>query len=151
MVEKEGVIIRDYAIKRILQGILLVFAVSFLVFALMYMMPGNPIDIVTDSKVSPEKKAEIAHELGYDLPFLVQYKNWLVNAVHLDFGNSLRYKNPVWDMMAARIPYSSHRTYMCGQEGQLLRPFHCELLTAFIIYPLILAWRTCHSAFCGQA
>ena len=111
MVEKEGVIIRDYAIKRILQGILLVFAVSFLVFALMYMMPGNPIDIVTDSKVSPEKKAEIAHELGYDLPFLVQYKNWLVNAVHLDFGNSLRYKNPVWDMMAARIPYSLK---LCG-------------------------------------
>ena len=111
MVEKEGVIIRDYAIKRILQGILLVFAVSFLVFALMYMMPGNPIDIVTDSKVSPEKKAEIAHELGYDLPFLVQYKNWLVKAVHLDFGNSLRYKNPVWDMMAARIPYSLK---LCG-------------------------------------
>ena len=77
----------------------------------MYMMPGNPIDIVTDSKVSPEKKAEIAHELGYDLPFLVQYKNWLVNAVHLDFGNSLRYKNPVWDMMAARIPYSLK---LCG-------------------------------------
>ncbi|MBQ2145267.1 MAG: ABC transporter permease [Oscillospiraceae bacterium] len=102
---------RDYAIKRILQGILLVFAVSFLVFALMYMMPGNPIDIVTDSKVSPEKKAEIAHELGYDLPFLVQYKNWLVKAVHLDFGNSLRYKNPVWDMMAARIPYSLK---LCG-------------------------------------
>ena len=111
MVEKEGVIIRDYAIKRILQGILLVFAVSFLVFALMYMMPGNPIYIVTDSKVSPEKKAEIAHELGYDLPFLVQYKNWLVKAVHLDFGNSLRYKNPVWDMMAARIPYSLK---LCG-------------------------------------
>ena len=77
----------------------------------MYMMPGNPIDIVTDSKVSPEKKAEIAHELGYDLPFLVQYKNWLVKAVHLDFGNSLRYKNPVWDMMAARIPYSLK---LCG-------------------------------------
>ena len=98
-------------IKRILQGILLVLAVSFLVFALMYMMPGDPIDIVTDAKVSAEKKAEMAHELGYDLPFLVQYKNWLVDVIHLDFGTSLRYKTPVWEMMSARVPYSLR---LCG-------------------------------------
>ena len=40
-----------------------------------------------------------------------KYTTRLVKAVHLDFGNSLRYKNPVWDMMAARIPYSLK---LCG-------------------------------------
>ena len=60
---------RDYVIKRIFQGLLLVICVSFLVFCLMYAMPGDPIDMLVDSKVSEERKAEIAHEYGLDQAF----------------------------------------------------------------------------------
>ena len=66
---------RDYIIKRLLLGLLLVIAVSFLVFCLMYLMPGDPVDLAISDRVSDARKAEIAHELGYDRPFLVQYKN----------------------------------------------------------------------------
>lgn len=111
MREKGDVIIRDYVIKRILQGILLVISVSFLVFSLMYMMPGDPVDMVVDRKVSEEKKAEIAHELGYDQPFLTQYKNWVDDVTHGDFGTSTRYKVDVADLMKQRIPYS---LTLCG-------------------------------------
>ena len=52
---------------------LLVICVSFLAFSLMYMMPGDPIDMVVDQKVSAERKEEIRHEMGYDQPFLTQY------------------------------------------------------------------------------
>ena len=55
---------KSYLIKRVLQGVLLVVSVSILVFSLLYMMPGNPVDMVVDRKVSAEKKAEIAHEMG---------------------------------------------------------------------------------------
>ena len=58
---------------------LLVVCVSFLAFSLMYMMPGDPIDMVVDQKVSAERKEEIRHEMGYDQPFLTQYKNWVSN------------------------------------------------------------------------
>lgn len=64
---------RGYLVKRVLQGILLIVAVSMLVFSLLYMMPGNPVDMIVDRKVSVEKKAEIAHEMGYDLPLTEQY------------------------------------------------------------------------------
>ena len=111
MREKGDVIIRDYVIKRILQGILLVISVSFLVFSLMYMMPGDPVDMVVDRKVSEEKKAEIAHELGYDQPFLTQYKNCVDDVTHGDFGTSTRYKVDVADLMKQRIPYS---LTLCG-------------------------------------
>ena len=77
----------------------------------MYMLPGDPVDMVIDGKVSAERKAEIAHEMGYDQPFLTQYVNWAKNALHGDFGTSLRYKQDVWDMMKARIPYSLK---LCG-------------------------------------
>lgn len=90
---------------------LLVIAVSFLVFCLMYMLPGDPVDMVVDRKVSAERKAEIAHELGYDQPFMTQYFNWAKNALRGDFGTSIRYKSAVWDLMKARIPYSLK---LCG-------------------------------------
>ncbi len=89
-----------------MQGLLLVICVSFLVFSLMYMMPGDPVDMVVDRKVSEERKAEIAHEMGYDLPFFTQYKNWASDILHGDFGISTRYKSEVWDLMRQRIPYS---------------------------------------------
>ncbi|MEE0516184.1 MAG: ABC transporter permease [Emergencia sp.] len=97
--------------KRLLQGVLLVIAVSFLVFCLMYALPGDPIDMVINDKVSEERKAEIAHEMGYDQPFLKQYVNWASDAIHGDFGISLRYRQDVWSMMKARIPYSLK---LCG-------------------------------------
>ncbi len=77
----------------------------------MYAMPGDPVDMVVDRKVSAERKAEIAHELGYDQPFMTQYFNWAKNALHGDFGTSVRYKSQVWDLMKARIPYSLK---LCG-------------------------------------
>ena len=53
----------------------------------MYMMPGDPIDMVVDRKVSEEVKQEMAHELGYDQPFMTQYVNWVDGVLHGDFGS----------------------------------------------------------------
>lgn len=95
-----------------IQGILLVFSVSILVFSLLYLMPGNPVDMVVDRKVSEEKKAEIAHEMGYDRPLVEQYVDWLKGIiVNHDFGKSTRYKTKVWDLMTKRIPLS---LTLCG-------------------------------------
>lgn len=100
------IIIKDYIIKKLGLGVLLVIVVSFLTFCLMYMMPGDPIDIIVDRKVSPERKAELAHELGYDKPLITQYFDWSNKIIHGDFGNSVRYKSKVTDLMSSRIPYS---------------------------------------------
>ena len=102
---------RDYVIKRIFQGLLLVICVSFLVFCLMCAMPGDPIDMLVDRKVSEERKAEIAHEYGLDQPFMTQYVNWIDGIVHGDFGDSVRYKSDVWSLIEQRIPYSLK---LCG-------------------------------------
>ena len=112
MNKREGVIIREYLLKRIAMGILLIFSVSILVFGLLYMMPGNPVDMVVDRKVSAEKKEEIAHEMGYDRPMTEQYLDWAKGILlDQDFGTSTRYKVPVWDLMKERIPRSLN---LCG-------------------------------------
>lgn len=95
-----------------LQGVLLVVAVSLLVFALLYMMPGDPINMMVDRKVPEAKRAQMAEELGLNDPFLVQYGRWVKNIVfEQDFGNSVRYKTPVIDLMKDRVPRS---VKLCG-------------------------------------
>ena len=53
-----------YVIKRLLMGIAIVLFVSVLVFAIMQAMPGDPIDLMVDTRVSPERVAELKARLG---------------------------------------------------------------------------------------
>jgi peptide/nickel transport system permease protein len=96
----------------LLQGVLLVAAVSILVFALLYMMPGDPINMMVDRKVPEAKRMQMAEELGLYDPFQEQYFRWIGNIViEQDFGDSVRYKTPVIDLMKDRIARS---LTLCG-------------------------------------
>ena len=76
------------------------------------MMPGDPINMMVDRKVPEAKRAQMAEELGLNDPFLVQYGRWIKGIVfEQDFGNSVRYKTPVWDLMKDRVPRS---VTLCG-------------------------------------
>lgn len=98
--------------KRLLQGLLLIFVVSVLVFGLLYMMPGNPVDMMVNRTVSLEEREELAHEMGYDRPMIEQYADWIKGIViDHDFGTSTRYRVPVWDLLCDRIPRS---LILCG-------------------------------------
>ena len=80
----------DYVVKRLLQGLLLIVVVSMLVFAMMDMMPGDPIELLTDRKVSDEVKDKMRAQYGLDLPLHERYIKWVSDALHGDFGTSLR-------------------------------------------------------------
>ncbi len=95
---------RDYVIKRISQGILLVIVVSILVFAMLDLMPGDPINIMTDRKVSAEVKEQLRIEYHLNLPLHQRYVIWVKDMLHGNFGKSIKTKLPVTDMMKARLP-----------------------------------------------
>ena len=67
----------SFILKKLLNGLLLVFTVSVLVFSMMHLMPGDPVDLIVDRKVSQERKDIIRHEYGYDRPLTVQYVDWI--------------------------------------------------------------------------
>lgn len=94
----------NYVIKRLIQGMILIFVVSILVFAMMDMMPGDPIDLLTDRKVSEEIKDKLRAQYGLDLPPVQRYINWMTDALHGDFGTSIRSKLPVNTMFKQRLP-----------------------------------------------
>ena len=97
-----------YVVTRLIQGVLLLIVVSFLVFSLIHLMPGDPIRIIYGdeafSKITPEKLAELRAEHGFDKPIYEQYLIWAKNAVKLDFGRSNITKMPVMKTLANRIP-----------------------------------------------
>lgn len=95
-----------YVIKRLLMGIAIVLFVSVLVFAIMQAMPGAPIDLMVDTRVSPERVAELKARWGLDEPPVVQYFYWLGNILQGDFGTSVSMKQSVGDLIMQRLPYT---------------------------------------------
>lgn len=101
----------QYVLKRLLIGVALVLCVSFLVFSMLYLMPGSPITLMAAEGASIERLKELEHEYGLDRPLLIQYADWLRGVVlERDFGISYKYKLPVWDLVRDRIPVSLRLT-----------------------------------------
>ena len=95
-----------YVIKRLIMGIGIVIFVSVIVFAIMQAMPGDPIDLMVDTRVSEERVAELKAQWGLDEPLIVQYFYWLGNIVQGDFGMSVSMKQGVGDLIMQRLPYT---------------------------------------------
>ncbi|MBQ6662719.1 MAG: ABC transporter permease [Firmicutes bacterium] len=93
-----------YVVTRLAQGLLLILVVSILVFALVHLMPGDPVEIVYGTRMSAEKREELRVQMGLDKPVPVQYMAWLTRILHGDFGVSNKTLRPVAQSFKSRIP-----------------------------------------------
>ena len=94
-----------YIIKRIAMLIPVMLGVSFIVFTLMYMTPGDPAKIMLGESAPKEEVEKLREELGLNDPFLVQYGNYVKKAVFdQDIGRSYATKRPVANEIMARFP-----------------------------------------------
>jgi peptide/nickel transport system permease protein len=92
------VIYAKYAARRIGVAVLLLFAISALVFFLFAVMPGDYFS--SNRNLTPERLAELRSQYGLDKGILQRYVIWLGNAVRGDFGYSLQYNQPVTSTIA---------------------------------------------------
>lgn len=91
--------------KRLVYLVLVLVGVSFLVFLLLYMTPGDPVRMMLGESATPEAQAELRLELGLDDPFLVQYGRYIKNiVVHQDLGTSYSTRRPVLDEIMTVFP-----------------------------------------------
>ena len=96
-----------YIGKKLLIGVVLIICVSFLVFSMIFMMPGDPVTLMAGELANQDKIAETVEKYGLNRPLLVQYFDWWKKIVtKQDFGISFKYKLPVWDLVKVRIPVS---------------------------------------------
>lgn len=93
-----------FTLRRLLTLIPMLLGVTFLVFLLMSLAPGDfltPIKMQRD--VPAELIAALEREFGLDRPWYVQYGYWLANIAQLNFGYSWSFKVPVIDLIGSRL------------------------------------------------
>jgi len=98
-----------YSVRRILQVIPVVFLAISLLFMLFYVLPGDPVDMLSggQGREIPEvQRQNIEERLGLDKPVLVQFKDYWVGVVQGDLGNSYRNDRPVIDTVKRYAPNS---------------------------------------------
>ena len=79
--------------------------VSIIAFSFIRMLPGDPVALMSGERVmSPERHAQISHQLGYDRPIVIQYLDYLWGVLRGDFGNSISTKAPVLDQFFQLFP-----------------------------------------------
>jgi peptide/nickel transport system permease protein len=103
-----------YLTRRVLQGVLVLFLVSFVVFSLVRLLPGDAILMQLDQAAAPtpENLQKARQELGLDRPFLEQYRVWISGVLRGDLGNSLTSRRPVLQELLKRINLTSHLAIM---------------------------------------
>jgi peptide/nickel transport system permease protein len=77
-----------FVLRRIGQTIVVLVIASIIVFALMRMIPGDPVQIIMGSEYSPEAEAAIRKQLGLDRSIIEQYFLWIGRVLHGEFGYS---------------------------------------------------------------
>lgn len=100
---------RRYIAERLVQMFPVLFLISLLIFALVRILPNDPIysTLGEDSEaLTPEMREIIRHDLGLDRALPVQYFVWLKGVVTIDWGTSFQNKRPVTQELGSRLPHT---------------------------------------------
>jgi peptide/nickel transport system permease protein len=92
-----------FVVRRVLASLGVLIAVGLIAFA-MFRFVGDPVNQMVGVETSVAERAALREQLGLDKPVIVQAALFLAHAARLDFGVSYQFKQPVADLLAARMP-----------------------------------------------
>jgi len=118
----------SYFIRRLLLVIPTFLGITVVVFGIMQIVPGGPVErmiyminhpgaageagvsagrtTAADAQLSAEAVEQMKKYYGFDKPIPVRYARWLWNVLRLDLGTSYTYGDPVWEVIRKRFPVS---------------------------------------------
>jgi peptide/nickel transport system permease protein len=94
----------NYFITRLLSAALVVLGVVLIVFLLIHMIPGDPVDVILGESARLADREALRRDLGLDQPLLVQLADYFNRLLQFDLGISLQSKQSVAELLAERIP-----------------------------------------------
>ena len=97
----------NYLVSRLFGALLVVFGVMSIVFMLIHVVPGDPIEVMLGESAQAADREALSEALGLNLPLSTQWLNYINGLLHLDLGTSLHSKRPVIDVLTERIPATS--------------------------------------------
>lgn len=92
-----------YIFKRLLQGIIVLFGVSVVVFILLYICPGDPAEMMASEMATQETVEFFRKRFGLDQPIYIQYLNFVKDMAHGNLGVSFLFRRPVVKIIVERI------------------------------------------------
>jgi ABC-type dipeptide/oligopeptide/nickel transport system permease component len=95
-----------YGFQRLLMTIPVSIAISIVIFMIVRLLPGDPIDNLIRVGSSPEARAQLIAKYGLDQSQISQYFNWVGSMFRGDFGDAIVLRRPVADLIAQNLPYS---------------------------------------------
>jgi ABC-type dipeptide/oligopeptide/nickel transport system permease component len=105
-----------YMFRKITHLIPTLIIVSFIVFSLVRMLPGDPVLAIAGVEATPEQVEKLRKALGVGEPILPQYFNFMVSMFQGDLGNSIRTGEPVMTVILQRLP----ATLQLAMAGMLI-------------------------------
>jgi len=94
----------SFLVRRVLLSVPVLLGVATLVFSLIHLVPGDPVQAMLGESASPQDVADVRERLGLDRPLSAQFGAYLRALAHGDLGQSLRTNEPVTRAIAARLP-----------------------------------------------
>jgi len=89
---------------RIASALVVVLGVACLVFLLIHLVPGDPVEVMLGESARAGDREALRHALGLDKPLLTQLSHYLGSLLRLDLGQSLYSKRAITDILAERLP-----------------------------------------------
>lgn len=93
-----------YLLIRMSNALVVVFGVVSLVFFLIHFIPGDPVEVMLGESAQMADREQLRETLGLNQPVLTQWMNYLSHVARLDFGVSLHSRQPITEILLARIP-----------------------------------------------
>jgi peptide/nickel transport system permease protein len=121
--------VKRYLIQRSLLFLPTLFGALTLVFFLIHLVPGDPIEIMLGETASAADKEELRRSLALDQPLMVQYRNFLTGILSGDLGRSLYEQSGVTDLIRARLPATIELT-LCAMAMAIIISFPLATLAA---------------------
>jgi peptide/nickel transport system permease protein len=93
-----------YLIQRLGGALLVMFGVVSLVFLLIHLIPGDPVEVMLGESASGADRAALRTALRLDQPLPAQYRDYLAGLLQLDLGTSIHLRRPVAELLLERLP-----------------------------------------------
>jgi len=111
---------QHYLIQRLLLAIPVVLGVTMIVFAILFLTPGDPVRAMVGERAAEERVEEIRVQLGLHRPWPEQYLRWLGRVAQGDLGSSMAAKRPVAQLIGEQLPFTLRLTLTAFTLGALL-------------------------------
>lgn len=92
-----------YLLSRLFSALIVIIGVTLMVFLLIHLVPGDPVEVMLGESASPADRELLRHSLGLDKPVSVQFFDYINALLHFDVGNSIHSGRAISEILAPRI------------------------------------------------